>query len=102
MSEDANNSIEPVRETKPPPIFISNVSDSSSLRQLLNQITNGEFELKNINADNFKIQIKSFITYTNIVKELKTRNIEFYTYKPKQERSFKVVLKHMPPQEKIE
>jgi len=29
------------------------------------------------------------------VKELKIRNIEFHTYKPKQERNFKVVLKHI-------
>jgi len=69
---------------------------------LLNQIANDEFELKNINIGNYKIQIKSSIAYTNIVKELKTRNYEFHTYKPKQERSFKVVLKHMPPEEKID
>jgi len=36
------------------------------------------------------------------VKELKTRNTEFHTYKPKQQRSFKVVLKDMLPQEKID
>jgi len=29
------------------------------------------------------------------VKKLKGKNTEFYTYKPKQERSFKVVLKHI-------
>jgi len=29
------------------------------------------------------------------VKELKNKNTEFHTYKPKQERSFKVVLKHI-------
>jgi len=32
VSEDANNSTEPVREAKPPPIFISKVSDPPSLR----------------------------------------------------------------------
>jgi len=36
------------------------------------------------------------------VKELKTRNFEFHTYKMKQERSFKIVLKHMTPEEKID
>jgi len=48
VSEDANNSTESVREAKPPPIFISKLNDTSSLRQLLNQIANDEFELKNI------------------------------------------------------
>jgi len=94
--------MEPVRETKPPPIFISKPNDTSSFRQLLNQIANDEFDLKNINTSNFKIQIKSSIAYTNIAKEFKTRNIEFHTYKPKQERSFKVALKHIPPEEKID
>jgi len=69
VSEDANKSIEPVRETKPPPIFISKLNDPSSLRQLLNQIANDEFDLKNINTGNFKIQIKSSIAYINIVKQ---------------------------------
>jgi len=36
------------------------------------------------------------------VKELKTRNYEFHIYKPKQERSFKVALKHMPSEERID
>jgi len=37
----------------------------------------------------------SSIAYVNIVKELKSKNTEFHTYKPKQEKSFRVVLKHI-------
>jgi len=48
----------------------------------------------------YKLKVASHIR--NIVKELHTRNIEFHTYKLKQVRSFKVFLKHMPLQEKIE
>jgi len=40
-----------------------------------------------------KIQIKTFIKYISIVKELQARNTDFHTYKMKDERSFKVVLK---------
>jgi len=36
------------------------------------------------------------------VQELKIKNIEFHIYKLKQERSSNVVLKHMPPQEKVD
>jgi len=67
------------------------IRDPPSLRQLLNQITNGEFDLKSINVDNYRIQNKSSIANINIVKEFKTRNTEFHTYKSKQERSFKIV-----------
>jgi len=104
VPKDVNYSTEPVRGAKSFPIFISKISDKSlpPLRQLLNQITNGELDLKNINADNYKIQTKNSIAYTNIVKEVKIRNTEFHTYKPKHERSFNVILKHMPSQEKID
>jgi len=102
VSDETNNNTESIREAKLPPIFISKLNDPSSLRQLLNQIARNEFELKNINIENYKIQIKSSIAYTNIVKELKTRNYKFHTYKSKQERSFKIVLKHMPPEQIID
>jgi len=50
-------------------LFLLKLNDPSSLRQWLTQITNDEFELKNINTDNkLQIQIKSSIAYTNIVK----------------------------------
>jgi len=42
-----------------------------------------------------KIQPKSSIAYVNIVKELKNKNMEFHTYKAKQERSFKVIFKYI-------
>jgi len=35
------------------------------------------------------------------MKELKSRNTEFYTYKPKQERSYEVGLKHFHITENI-
>jgi len=44
--------------------------------------------------EQIKIQPKSFLAYINIMKELKSKNTEL-TDKPKQERSFKVILKHI-------
>jgi len=44
--------------------------------------------------EQIKIQ-RSSIVYVSIVKGLKSRNMEIHTYKPKQEKSFKVVLKHI-------
>jgi len=41
--------------------------------------------------EQIKIQPKNSFIYVNIVKELKNKNIEFYIYKPKQERSFKIL-----------
>jgi len=38
---------------------------------------------------------QSSIAYVNIVKELKSKNTEFYIYKLKQEKSFRIVLKNI-------
>ncbi|GBP60981.1 Nucleic-acid-binding protein from transposon X-element [Eumeta japonica] len=40
---------------------------------------------------------KSPESYSTIYKELKNRSTEFFTYQPKQERSFRVVLKRIHP-----
>jgi len=60
------------------------------------QIAIGEYEIKIINNEQIKTQLNSSIVYVNIVKELKSRDIEFYTYKSKQERSLKVVPSFAP------
>jgi len=75
-------------------IFVDKVNNFSSLLSLLKQIATDEYEIKIMNEQT-KIQPKSFIAYVNIVKELKSKNTEFHTYKPKQERRFKVVLKYI-------
>jgi hypothetical protein len=56
---------------------------------LLQEIAFSDYEIKITSNEQIKIQIKE-------LKELKNRDIKFYIYKPKQERSFKVVLKRQP------
>jgi hypothetical protein len=80
--------------TKSRPIFVVRVNNFSSLSQLLKEVAIGEYEIEIINKQ-IKIQPKSSAAYVNIVEKLKSKNIEFYIYKLKQERSFKIVLKHI-------
>jgi len=91
---DENNNIRVEKTVKPPFIFVDKVSNFSSLSQPLKKIATDKYEIKSMNEQT-KIQPKSSIAYVNIVKELKNKNTEFHIYKPKQERSFKVVLKHI-------
>jgi len=63
------------------------------LSQLLVEVVT-EYEIKIMNEQT-KIQPKSSIAYVNIVKELKNKNTEFHKYKPKQEKNFKVIFKHI-------
>jgi len=58
--------------------------------QLLKEVAIDEYEIKIMNE-----QTEISIAYINIVKDLKNKNTEFHIYKPKQERSFKVILKHI-------
>lgn len=85
------------KTTKLPPIFIDKVSNMQPLIKLLNDHANGNYETKVLRNEQVKILLKTSEVYTTIVKQLELKNTEFYTYKPKQERNFKVVLKNMHP-----
>lgn len=82
---------------KPPPIFVDKVENIQPLISLLNNYAQNNYELKVLNNEQVKIQPKTPDAYREIVKQLEIKNTEFYTYKPKQERSFKVVLKNIHP-----
>jgi len=94
LGEDASTKVRVEKIVKFPSIFVARVDNFLSLSQLLKEIAAGEYEIKIINEET-KIQPTRYIAYINIVKELKSKNVEFHTHKPKQERSFRVVLKHI-------
>jgi len=61
---------------------------------LLKKIAIGNYELQIISKLKFNPKVYVNV-YVNIVIEFKSKNTEFHTYKSKQERSFKIVLKHI-------
>lgn len=85
------------REPRPPPIFVDRVSNIQPLINLLDKHVNGKYTIKVLQNDRVKIQPHTTETYPETVKLLKDKDTEFYTYKPKGERSFKVILKNMHP-----
>ncbi|KAF9824364.1 hypothetical protein SFRURICE_001818 [Spodoptera frugiperda] len=82
---------------RPPPLFIDGVKNIQPLLKLLEDIAKGEYEIKVLRGDKVKIQSKSADPYSTIYKELKAKDTEFYCYQPKQDRSFRVVLKNLHP-----
>jgi len=80
--DDKNNNIRMEKTAKPPSILIHKINNFSLLLQLLKEVATDEYEIKIMNEQT-KMQPKSSITYVNIVKELKNKNMEFHTYKPK-------------------
>lgn len=81
--------------TKPPPIFVDKVNNVQPLIKLLNDHVNNNYEIKVLRNDQVKILPRTSEAYTTIVKQLEFKETEFYTYKPKQERDFKVILKNL-------
>lgn len=71
------------------------ISNIQPLSKLIDKIAKNSYELKVLRNNQVKIQSKSTDIYRLIVKELKERNTKFFTYKVKQDRSFRVVLKNM-------
>lgn len=98
--ENTNDPVIQDNETsgpKPPPIFVSGVEDINPLIEVLNNIAKDNYIIKSLSNDEVKIQPKVSEKYTAIVAALMERKTDFHTYKPKQDRSFRVVLKNLHP-----
>lgn len=64
---------------------------------MLEDVAHKDYEIKILQGERVKIQDKSTESYSTIYEELESRNTEFYTYQPKREKNFRVVLKRMHP-----
>jgi hypothetical protein len=80
---------------KPPPLYVYGVKNISPLVQLLDQVAKLQYEIKALNNDQVRVQPKSAEHYRIIIKALSEKHTEFHTYKLKEERGYKVVLKNM-------
>jgi hypothetical protein len=78
---------------KPSPIYITDDANISSLIQLLEQIAKQQYEIKALADNQVKVQPKTSECYKTIIKALAEKNMQFHTYKLKDEISYRVVLK---------
>ncbi|KAI4481618.1 hypothetical protein M0802_013884 [Mischocyttarus mexicanus] len=67
------------------------------LVDLLKELINNEFTLRQLKDNHVKVQVNTSDSYRSITKALKERNANFYTYQAKKDRSYKVVLRGMHP-----
>ena len=88
-------------DPKPPPIFISGVTNIKPLIELLNELAPNKYFVKTLSHDQVKVQPTESSVHTVIIKALMDRNTEFHTYKPRQDRSFRVVLKSLHPSTEV-
>uniref|UniRef100_A0A1B0DDH5 Pre-C2HC domain-containing protein n=1 Tax=Phlebotomus papatasi TaxID=29031 RepID=A0A1B0DDH5_PHLPP len=65
------------------------------LRDLLDKIAPGEYNLKCSRGNEVKVQVKKPDHYRAVMKELKERKTDLHSYQFKSERCFRVVLKNL-------
>jgi hypothetical protein len=96
QDEELDNQLPTGKESipnPPPPIYITNVTNISPLIQLLEQLASHQYELKALAHHQVKVQPKSSDSYRIITKALIEKHTKFHTYKLKEERTYRVVLK---------
>ena len=86
-----------IKIPKPPPIFVAGVKVIKPLIDLLRKICSKDFFFKIQSNSEVKVQTNNEEDYRKVVQELTLKNTEFHTYKPKQLRNFRVVLRGIHP-----
>jgi len=81
---------------KPPPIFVHGVINYKDMIKSITDVAEEEqFYTKTLANNIIKLSCSTPSTYRAIVKNFKEKNIYFHTYQLKEERAFRVVLKHL-------
>lgn len=99
---EVEETVEEKKEPKPPPIFVAGVGNIQPLITLLDNIAKEKYVLKALNNEQVKIQPLESIIYNNIIKALNEKNTQYHTYKPKLDKTFRVVLKNIHPSTDLE
>lgn len=93
---DDTDEVTQANESKPPPIFISNVTNVNvMIKSIETVISKKEYVYKCNNDNKVKISTDSIDNYRKLVKHFTGLGVKFYTYQTKQDRSFRVVIKNM-------
>ena len=95
LSKSLNPQIAKPKNRKPPPIYVQNVLFIDNLNEALSTLPNCNYELKVLKDNEIKIQPLESCHYTEIVKLLKNKETQYYTYKPQEQKGFKVMLRNM-------
>ncbi|XP_073968640.1 uncharacterized protein isoform X2 [Rhodnius prolixus] len=87
--------IQPVKNAKPPPIFINNVSNYVEFCKTLSQLLGPDsFDCKS-RVDSVMLSTKTVDGYRAAIHYLQGTKAEFHTYQIKSEKAFRVVIRHL-------
>lgn len=86
----------PTRNHKPPPIFIHGVINyGAMINQIRNIAEDEQYSTKSLSNNVIKINCVTPETYRTFIRYLKENNIYYHTYQLKEERAYRIVIKHL-------
>jgi len=81
---------------KPPPIFIYGVTNLPEMRKTINELTNEDhYTIRSLANNTIELLCQNPDTYRKLAKYMKEKNIIHHTYQPKEERSYRVVIRYL-------
>lgn len=84
------------KPTPPPPVFIHGVLDYQKMRDNISTaLQETDYITRTLANNTVKINPKTVDAYRALVQHLRSNNIVFHTYQIKQERAYRVVLRHI-------
>lgn len=81
--------------SKPPPIFVPEISAIQPLITILDSTAKENYYLKTVGNNQVKIQIHDVEKYRKTITALKENKVMFHTYQLKEERNYRVVIKNL-------
>ena len=86
----------PPQGSKPPPILLHGVINCTEMIKSLTEVADEEqFLTKSLPNNVIKLACSTQETYRAIIKHCKEQNIYYHTYQLKEDRAFRVVIKHL-------
>lgn len=84
------------KPSPPPPVFIQGVINYQEMRNSISAaIPDTDYITRTLANNTVKINPKTVDTYRALVRHLRAKNVAFHTYQLKQERAYRVVLRHI-------
>ena len=92
--EDESTATATEKQQPKPSIYIE-AQFIEPLSELMKNIANDNYTLKQLKHSQVKVQVHTFEIYRKFTLVLKEKNANFYTYQLKENRSYKIVLRGM-------
>lgn len=82
----------------PPPLFIHDVTKLPAMvKKIATILGKQDFITKTLNHNTVKVNTQTPEDYRKLVSTFKQEDVNYHTYQPKLERSYRVVIRHLHP-----